>query len=83
MKNMNFTNIIDVVRRKLNHIKLFAKIKFLFAKEENYEDVVIVEREEFAHKMREKFGGNRRLLKAVEKCMNRNVGKHEYVSLTE
>ncbi len=83
MKNMNFTDIMYAVRRRLSHIRLFADIKFLSAKEENQEGVVIVEREEFAQKMREKFGDNMGLLKAVEKCMNRNVGKHEYVSLTD
>lgn len=83
MKNMNLTDITDAIRKRLNHIKLFAKIKFLSAKEENHEGVVIVEREEFAHKMREKFRGNRELLKAIERRMNQNVGKHEYVSLTD
>ncbi|NJL58631.1 MAG: hypothetical protein HC887_02260 [Desulfobacteraceae bacterium] len=80
---MNFTDITDAAKRALNHIRLSLKIKFLSVKEENHEGVVIVEREEFAQKMRKKFGGNRELLKAVEKCMNRNVGKHEYVSLTD
>ena len=83
MENMNFTNIIDVLKRALNRISLSLKIKLLSVKEENHEGVVIMEREEFAQKMRQKFGGNRELLKAVEKCMNRNVGKHEYVSLTD
>jgi len=83
MKNGKFTDIMDTVKRKLHKLKLFSKIKSLSAKEEEQEGVVIVEREEFAQKMREKFRGNRELLKAVEKCMNRNVGKHEYVSLTD
>ncbi len=76
---MKFTDIMDTVGRKLNYIKL----KFLSQEEEGQEGVVIVEREEFAQKMREKFRGNRELLKAIEKCMNRNVKKHEYISLAD
>jgi len=62
---------------------LFEKIRVLFGKEERQQGVVIVEREEFAQKMREKFRGNRELLKAIEECMNRSVKKHEHVSLTD
>ncbi len=80
---MNFTDIKDVVRKILNHVRIFEKIRFLSVQEENREGVVIVEREEFAQKMRKKFGGNRELLKAIERRMNQNVGKHEYVSLTD
>jgi len=82
MKNRKFTDIMDSLVRRLNNINLFAKIKLLSAKEEQ-EGVVIVEREEFAQKMREKFKGNRELLKAIEKRINRNVNKHEYISLTD
>ena len=62
---------------------LFEKIRVLFGKEERQQGVVIVEREEFAQKMREKFRGNRELLKAIEEFMNRSVKKHEHVSLTD
>jgi len=64
-------------------VSLVGKIRTLFAKEEKQEGVVIVERDEFAQKMREKFRGNTELLKAIEECMNRSVKKHEYVSLTD
>jgi len=83
MKNRDFTDILSLIERKLNSIMLFGKIKSLFVKEEQQEGVVIVEREDFAQKMRKKFKGNRELLKAIEKCMNRSVEKHEYVSLTD
>ena len=59
----------------------FSKIRSLFKKQE--EGVVVVEREEFARDMKEKFKGNTELLKAIEKCMNRKAKKHEYVSLTD
>ncbi len=61
-------------------MKIFSKIRYLFRKQED--GVVVVEREEFAQKMKEKFKGNTELLKAIEKCMNRNVKKHERISLT-
>ncbi len=83
MKSRDFTDILSLTERKLNSIMLFGKIRSLFAKEKKQEGVVIVEREDFAQKMREKFRGNRELLKAIEKCMNRSVEKHEYVSLTD
>ena len=60
---------------------LFSKLTSLLRKQE--EGVVVVEREEFAQEMREKFRGNTRLLKAIEKGMNRKAKKHEYVSLTD
>ena len=59
----------------------FSKIRSLFGKQE--EGVVVVEREQFAQEMRERFRGNTTLLEAIEKCMNRKAGKHEYVSLTD
>jgi len=59
----------------------FSKIRSLFGKQE--EGVVVVEREEFAREMREKFRGNTALLKAIEEGMNRKVGRHEYVSLAD
>jgi hypothetical protein len=59
----------------------FSKIRSLFRKQE--EGVVVVEREEFAREMKEKFKGNTRLLKAIEEGMNRKAKKHEYVSLTD
>jgi hypothetical protein len=83
MKSQKLEEILSLIQRKLNSIMLFEKISSLFAKEEKQKGVVIVEREEFAERMREKFKGNRELLKAIEKCMNRAVEKHEYVSLTD
>lgn len=74
MRNRKFTGVITI---------LFEKIRTLFEKEEKQEGVVIVEREEFARKMRKKFRGNTELLKAIEECMNRSVKKHEYISLTD
>jgi hypothetical protein len=59
----------------------FSKIRSLFKRQE--EGVVVVDREEFAREMKEKFKGNTELLKAIEKCMNRKAEKHEYVSLTD
>jgi len=59
----------------------FSKIRALFRKQE--EGVIVVEREEFAREMKEKFKGNTRLLKAIEEGMNRNVKPHERVSLTD
>ncbi len=59
----------------------FSKIRSLFKKQE--EGVVVVEREDFAREMKEKFKGNTRLLKAIEEGMNRNVKPHERVSLTD
>ncbi len=59
----------------------FSKIRSLFKRQE--EGVVVVDREEFARDMKEKFKGNTELLKAIEKCMNRKAKKHEYVSLTD
>ena len=47
------------------------------------EGAVVVEREQFAQEMREKFRGNTALLKAIEEGMNRKAGRHEYVSLTD
>jgi hypothetical protein len=41
------------------------------------EGVVVVEREEFAREMKEKFKGNTALLKAIEEGMNRKAKKHE------
>jgi len=62
-------------------MKILSKIKALFRK--NRGETVIVEREQFANEMREKFRGNIDLLKAIEESMNRNVKKDEYVHLTE
>jgi len=59
----------------------FSKIRSLFKRQE--EGVVVVDREEFAREMKEKFKGNTALLKAIEKGMNRKAKKHEYVSLTD
>ncbi len=61
---------------------LSLRIRSLFSKYEE-EGVVVVGREEFAREMKEDFRGNTRLLKAIEECMNRNVNKHERVSLTD
>jgi len=83
MKNQKLEDILSMMERKLNSIIPFRRINSLFAKEEKQEGVVIVEREEFAQRMREKFKGNRELLKAIEKCMNRSVKKHEHISLTD
>ena len=52
-------------------------------KDRHEEGVVVVEREQFAQEMREKFRGNRALLKAIEEGMNRKAERHEYVSLAE
>ncbi|MEI6259563.1 MAG: hypothetical protein WCR46_06625 [Deltaproteobacteria bacterium] len=60
---------------------LIFRLKSLFKKEE--EGVVIVEREEFAKEMKEKFKGNTALLKAIEEGMNRYAKKKEYVSLAD
>ncbi len=83
MKPIDFADILSLIERKLNTMTLFGRIRRLFAKQKKQEGVVIVERDEFAQKMREKFRGNRELLKAIEECMNRSVKKHEYVSLTD
>ncbi len=73
---------IDNIRRKENNrMKMFSKIKSFFCT--HTEDrIEIVDRDEFAREMRECFGGNTELLKAIEKCMNRNVKLHQRVSLT-
>jgi len=83
MKSRDFADFLSLIKRKVNSIMLFEKIRVLFGKEERQQGVVIVEREEFAQKMREKFRGNRELLKAIEEFMNRSVKKHEHVSLTD
>ncbi|MDM8550712.1 hypothetical protein QUF72_11565 [Desulfobacterales bacterium HSG2] len=62
---------------------LFLRIRSLFLKDGAEEGVIIVEREEFAQDMREKFRGNTELLKAIERCMNRKAERHEYVSLAD
>jgi hypothetical protein len=59
----------------------FSKIRSLFRKQEV--GVVVVEREQFAQEMREKFKGNTELLKAIERCMNRKAERHEHVSLAD
>ncbi len=61
----------------------FSKIRSLFMKDRYEEGAVVVEREQFAQEMREKFRGNTELLKAIERCMNRKAERHEYVSLAE
>jgi len=61
---------------------LSLRIRSLFSKYEE-EGVVVVGREEFAREVKEDFRGNTRFLKAIEECMNRNVKKHECVSLTD
>ena len=61
---------------------LSLRIRSLFSKYEE-EGVVVVGREEFAREMKEDFRGNTALLKAIEEGMNRNVKKHERVSLTD
>jgi len=61
----------------------FSKIRAIFLKDKAEEGVIVVEREEFAKEMKEKFKGNTELLRAIEKCMNRKAKKHEYVSLTD
>ncbi len=63
-------------------MKILSKFKSLFEKE-NKDGVIVVEREDFAKEMKEKFKGNRELLKAIEECMNRRAKKHEYVKLTD
>ncbi len=63
-------------------MKLLSKIRSLFEKE-NREGVIVVEREDFAREMKEKFKGNIELLKAIEEGMNRKAKKHEYVRLTD
>ncbi len=60
---------------------LIFKIKSLLRKAD--EGVVIVEREEFAREVKEEFRGNRELLTAIEKGMNKYAKKEEYVSLTD
>jgi len=62
---------------------LFLRIRSLFLRDGEEEGAIIMEREEFAREAREEFRGNTTLLKAIEECMNRNVGEHERVSLTE
>jgi len=62
-------------------MKILPKIKALFRKDRG--KTVIVEREQFAKEMREKFKGNIELLKAIEESMNRKVKRDEYVHLTE
>jgi len=65
----------------------FSKIRSLFFRSSfpKYEEegVIVVGREEFAREVKEDFRGNTRFLKAMEECMNRNVKKHERVSLTD
>ena len=61
----------------------FSKIRSLFMKDRHEEGVVVVEREQFAQEMREKFRGNAALLKAIEEGMNRKAERHEYVSLAD
>jgi len=61
----------------------FSKIRAIFLKDKAEEGVIVVEREEFAREMKEKFRGNTALLKAIEEGMNRKAKKHEYVSLTD
>jgi len=66
---------------KLSHFfakirSLFMKARSLFMKDETEEGVIVVEREEFAREMREKFRGNTALLKAIEEGMNRKAGRH-------
>ncbi len=62
-------------------MKIFSKIRELFTR--NNESVIVVEREQFAKEMKEKFKGKIELLKAIEECMNRTVNRHEYVRLTD
>ncbi len=62
-------------------MKILSKIKALFRKDRG--ETIIVEREQFANEMREKFKGNIDLLKAIEESMNRHVKRDEYVHLTE
>ena len=50
---------------------LFSKFRSLLRKQEK--GAVVVEREQFAQEMREKFRGNTALLKAIEEGMNRKV----------
>ncbi len=61
----------------------FSKIRSLFMKDRHEEGVVVVEREQFAQEMREKFRGNAALLKAIEEGMNRKAERHEHVSLAD
>jgi len=61
--------------------KLIYRIKSKFGWEEN--GAVPVERDEFAHEMKEKFKGNKELLKVIEEGMNRYAKKDEYVSLLD
>jgi hypothetical protein len=63
-------------------MKILSKIRSLFRRE-NEEGVEIVEREEFAKEMKEKFKGNIELLKAIEEGMNRKAKKDEYVRLVD
>ncbi len=62
-------------------MKLFSKIRAIFRKK--HDGIVeVIDREEFAHEIKEDFRGNAELLKAIEKCMNRNVKPYQRVALT-
>jgi enolase len=67
--------------KKENSMKILSKIKSLLRKRVE-ERVEIVDRGEFAQEMKDDFKGNTELLKAIEKCMNRNVKPNQRVSLT-
>ena len=62
-------------------MKIFSKIRSLFRKK--HDGIVeVIDRYEFAREMKEDFRGNPELLKAIEKCMNRNVKPYQRVALT-
>jgi len=67
---------VDIMFRSL-----IFRIKSLFGKKE--EGVIVADRKEFAREVKEEFGGNTELLRAIEKGMNKYAGKEEYVSLTD
>ena len=52
---------------------------FLIKGEE--EGVFYLEKEKFANDLKERYRGNTELLKAIEKCLNRNSMKNNYVSM--
>jgi len=43
--------------------------------------VLVVSNEEFAENLKKKFKGKTELLKSIEKAMNSNVKKNNYISL--
>ena len=58
---------------------IFSKLIFFIKREE--EGVFYLEKEKFANDLKERYRGNTELLKAIEKCLNRNSIQNNYVSL--